>query len=235
MKYVASCSFGKDSLAMLKIIKDKKLPLDEIVFCDIKATDTMSGIFDKHRNFITEMIPKLEAYMGVPVKTVCSDLTFEKQFYTEKGPRAKHPGIYGFPMTLKAWCNDRLKMRPVDKYFKEIGEHVRYIGIAYDEPERYARLEENEKAPLYDYEITEAQAFEICEELGWKSPIYEDFTRDGCWFCPKQSLKSLRTVYEKYPHYWEILKKWQKDSAIPFRPNMTIFDLDEKFKKEKNK
>ncbi|HBG8604073.1 TPA: phosphoadenosine phosphosulfate reductase family protein, partial [Clostridioides difficile] len=34
MKYVASFSGGKDSAAMLLLILEKKLPLDEIVFID---------------------------------------------------------------------------------------------------------------------------------------------------------------------------------------------------------
>jgi 3'-phosphoadenosine 5'-phosphosulfate sulfotransferase (PAPS reductase)/FAD synthetase len=33
-RYVASVSFGKDSLAMLLLILEKKLPLDEVVFYD---------------------------------------------------------------------------------------------------------------------------------------------------------------------------------------------------------
>lgn len=32
MKYVASCSFGKDSLAMVLRILEENLPLDEVVF-----------------------------------------------------------------------------------------------------------------------------------------------------------------------------------------------------------
>ena len=34
MKYIASVSFGKDSLAMLLKIIDEKLPLDEVLFYD---------------------------------------------------------------------------------------------------------------------------------------------------------------------------------------------------------
>ena len=34
MKYIASVSFGKDSLAMLLLIIKNKLPLDEVVFYD---------------------------------------------------------------------------------------------------------------------------------------------------------------------------------------------------------
>lgn len=233
MKYIASVSFGKDSLAMLKIIKDKQLPLDEIVFCDIKANKQMSGLFPEQEQFINKMIPIIEKYMKVPIKVIRSEITFEEQFYTKKGKRAKVPNsIYGFPMTICAWCNDRLKMKPIDKYYKAQGEHIRYIGIAYDEPKRYARLEENEIAPLFDNKITEEMAFNICEQLDWVSPIYDNFKRDGCWFCPKQSIKSLKKIYLKYPDLWKILRQWQKDSPVPFKPNMTIFDLEKKFKEE---
>lgn len=34
MKYIASVSFGKDSLAMLLLLIEKKCPLDEVVFYD---------------------------------------------------------------------------------------------------------------------------------------------------------------------------------------------------------
>lgn len=34
MKHIASVSFGKDSLAMLLLILEKNMPLDEVVFYD---------------------------------------------------------------------------------------------------------------------------------------------------------------------------------------------------------
>ena len=34
MKFIASCSFGKDSLAMVLKILEKKIPLDEVIFFD---------------------------------------------------------------------------------------------------------------------------------------------------------------------------------------------------------
>lgn len=34
MKYIASVSFGKDSLAMLLKLVENKMPLDEVVFYD---------------------------------------------------------------------------------------------------------------------------------------------------------------------------------------------------------
>lgn len=41
MEYIASISYGKDSLAMLEVIHLHNLPLDRIVHVEIKATDTI--------------------------------------------------------------------------------------------------------------------------------------------------------------------------------------------------
>lgn len=36
LKYIANCSFGKDSLAQIIKIKELGLPLDEVIYCDIR-------------------------------------------------------------------------------------------------------------------------------------------------------------------------------------------------------
>ena len=43
MKYIASCSFGKDSLAMILTIIEHSLPLDEVVYCEVMYDNTTSG------------------------------------------------------------------------------------------------------------------------------------------------------------------------------------------------
>lgn len=50
MKYIASCSFGKDSLAMLIKIKELGMPLDEVIYCDIRFDDTLVGKHLKWQN-----------------------------------------------------------------------------------------------------------------------------------------------------------------------------------------
>lgn len=41
MEYIASISYGKDSLAMLEVIRQNGLPLDRIVTVDVMATPTI--------------------------------------------------------------------------------------------------------------------------------------------------------------------------------------------------
>ena len=65
--------------------------------------------------------------------------------------------------------------------------------------------------------------------------LYEDFDRVSCWCCPLQPLKSLRTLYHKYPELWEKLKAMDKKAAYSFKPNYSVEQLEERFKKEDEK
>lgn len=70
MKYIASCSFGKDSLAMIMTIVRQGLPLDEILYCRVMFDDSLSGEYPEHEDFIhNTAIPKLEK-MGLKVTII---------------------------------------------------------------------------------------------------------------------------------------------------------------------
>lgn len=236
-KYIASCSFGKDSLAMIIKIKELGMPLDEVIYCDIRFDDkSLSGETPEMREFIPKAEKILKETFNIEVKRITSKKSFKEQFYTIK-KRGKHIGDnYGFPYTIGAWCNSRLKIEPIREYLKQFkGEKIiQYVGIAYDEPKRYERLNhETHIAPLYDLKITEKEALDICKKYDLLSPIYETSLRGGCWFCPKQRLSQLRRLYTEHRDLWDILKKMEKDSFNTFRPNTTIEQLEERFKNEK--
>ena len=235
-KYVASISFGKDSLAMLIKIKELGMPLDEVIYCDIRFDEDISGEMPKMAEFIPKAKKILKEKYGITVRHLTYKKTFKEQFYTIK-QRGKHIGDnYGFPFVIGAWCNSRLKMEPIKAYLREQTEPIiQYVGIAYDELKRYERLDhETHIAPLYDLKITEKEAMEICREAGLLSPIYEDSFRGGCWFCPKQRLSQLEFLYNTYPELWSILKGMEKDSHNTFKPNHTLAELEEKFKNSSN-
>ena len=233
MKYVASLSFGKDSMAMLIKIKELGLPLDEVIYVDIMFDDDTSGETPEMASFITKAEKILKEKFNVEV-THLRGVTFKEQFYKIK-QRGKHVGDnYGFPYTIGAWCNDRLKMQPIKEYMRRQKEQIiQYVGIAYDEPERYERLNhETHIAPLYDLKITEKEAMEICEKYDLLSPIYKTSFRGGCWFCPKQRLSQLKWLYQEHNDLWNTLRNMEKDSFNTFKPNTTLKDLEERFKNE---
>lgn len=63
MKHVASCSFGKDSLATVILAREHGEPLDEVVYCEVMFDQDVSGEVPEHRDFIYNVaIPKLKSW-----------------------------------------------------------------------------------------------------------------------------------------------------------------------------
>ena len=235
MKHIVSFSGGKDSTAMLLKMIEKNMQIDEIVYFEVMATKNLGAEYPEMYLFLDQIDKYLIKTINKKITRIKTKISFEEQFYKIK-QKNKHKGeIYGFPYTISAWCNDRLKMRAINEYYKKQGEHIRYIGIAYDEPKRLAKLQENARAPLEEWKMTEKDCLEYIKKKGLYNPLYDKFKRLGCWFCVKQNLDSLRILRKDYPELWEMLLKWQKDSKIPFRPDYSVKELEEKFKKEEEK
>ncbi len=183
--YILSLSFGKDSMALLIKIKEMNLPVDEVIFCDIKFSDEISG----EMPLMAEWIPTAEKILlekfNIKVTHLTAKKNFIQQFYTIKR-KGKHIGDnYGFPYVIRAWCNGRLKLDPIKNYLKTINSPiVEYIGIAKDEPKRLTRYKELETdnhkyITLADFDISEEETFNICKEYDLLSPIYSSSFRGG--------------------------------------------------------
>ena len=76
MKHIASCSFGKDSVATVLLALEHGEPLDEAVYCEVMFDKDISGEVPEHRDFIyTRGIPALER-MGVKVTVLRGEKTY---------------------------------------------------------------------------------------------------------------------------------------------------------------
>ena len=100
MKYIASCSFGKDSLAMILTIIEHGLPLDEVVYREVMFDDTISGEYPEHADFIhNKAIPILELVYGLKVTVLRADTDYKEQFYRPRTKRRTHwPSKGAFPL-----------------------------------------------------------------------------------------------------------------------------------------
>lgn len=231
MKYIASCSFGKDSLAQIIKIKELGLPLDDVIYCEVWFDNETNGEHPLLYNWINTAESILQKEFGIKVKHIKAEKSYVDYFYQIKQKGKNIGNIYGFPYIVGTWCNDRLKTSVIDKYIKSKKDNItQYIGIAYDEPKRYLRLKNKEtskikySAVLYENKITENEAFEICKKYKLVSPHYKTSNRGGCWFCNKQGLKTLKELCLNYPELYNRLIELQKDSRLEFKPN---FDLKE--------
>lgn len=226
MRYIASVSFGKDSLAMLLKLIEKKYPLDEVVFYDTgmefgaiyHIRDKVKVLLEKNNIKFTELHPQCP---------------FEyKMFYmvVNKGKPNEHKGY--------SWCGGRCrwgtteKLKVLEKYCKNC---VEYVGIAADETKRLNKKRNGIKIfPLADWNMTESDCLQYCYKMGydWKEEGIELYTildRVSCWCCGNKNLKELYNYYLYLPKYWDRLYEMQKRTNRPFKNNYTIQQLEDKF------
>lgn len=254
LEYIASLSYGKDSLYMLEIIYKNGLPLDRIVHAEIMATPTIHADLPPMVEFKKKADALILEKYGIVVEHIKAPVSYEELFYKIKNSKRTKPKnigkIYGFPYVMGAWCTSGLKRSVLGK-FKKKNIH-QYIGYAIDEKkkERQEKIQLyllgqsdfNGSYPLVDYNVTEDECFNWCKENGLLSPVYETSTRGGCWFCHNSTLQTLYNLKVNYPDYWKLLLKWDSDSPTSFKSDgTTINDLNKRFeagfvyKKEYNK
>lgn len=229
MKYIASISFGKDSLAMLLRLIEENKPLDEVVFYDTGME------FECIYNLRNRILPLLEVhnikYTELKPKETFLYTMFEKQVKKRNGTIGK-----GY-----SWCGGRCRWGTTEK-LKAIEKHCKgnyeYVGIAYDEQNRLSKERKGNKLfPLAEWEMTEKDCLEYCYNKGynWNEDgieLYSILNRVSCWCCCNKNLKELENYYKYLPKYWNKLKELQSKTDRPMKYNKyTVFDLENKFKK----
>lgn len=244
MKYFASCSFGKDSIASVILAHENNEPLDTIIYSRIMY-DTEKGIsgeVPEHEDFINRCaIPWFEKW-GYEVVTVQSPKDYKWNF-NKVVTRSKIPERIGkkrgFPLCGRCAINRDSKLPPIKHYYRDNGHTgiMEYLGIAIDEPKRLMKLHENNRVSLLEkYQYTEQMAKEKCEQYGLLSPIYEFSDRGGCWFCPNSSDKQLQHIRENHPQLWGDLLELAEDNFLitqKFNRANTLQEIDQRLARMK--
>ena len=235
MYYIASCSFGKDSLAMvLRLIEEDK-PLDEVVFYDTGME------FQAIYNIRDKLLPLL-AGKGIKYTELKPKVNMEEMMtsYPINGLNGVHYG-YG-------WCGGAYrrgtgeKLSALEKYQKD---KIAYCGIAADEEKRLLKKRKgNVRFPLAEWGMTEKDCLEYCHEKGyfWEEngiELYSILDRVSCWCCGNKNKKELYNIYRYLPQYWERLKDLQSKIDRPMKKFCNkkygeygnVFDMEKVFEK----
>lgn len=227
MKYIASVSFGKDSLAMLLMLLEKNMPLDEVVFYDTGMEfQAIYNIRDKIKILLQE-----ENIKFVELKP---EYDFEYKMFDK--PVKKRNGTIGKGYS---WCGGVCrwgttdKLRAIEKYTQG---NYEYIGIASDEIKRINKeRKQNKIMPLVQWGMTEIDCLNYCYEKGYNwlengIDLYSILDRVSCWCCANKNLKELKNYYLYLPNYWRKLKYLQCMTDRNMKGKYSVFDLEKKFK-----
>lgn len=233
MKFIASCSFGKDSLAMVLKLLELNYPLDEVVYFDIGVE------FDSIRTNAERIKPILEAHK---VKfTVLKPSDTFLYTMTEKLVKKRN----GEVQNGYKWCGGcarwgtTLKLDAISKHNKTYGDEViiEYVGVAADERNRINRQRNGNRVkiyPLVEWEMTEKDCLEYCYSHGWHwsengYELYDLLDRVSCKYCRNKNLKELRNIYHFMPDVWQELKDLQDKVQMPYKDGKTIHDFETRF------
>lgn len=185
MKHIVSLSGGKDSTAMLLMMLEKNMQVDEIFFCDTGME------FPEMYEHLEKLNSYIKANFNKEITFLSSEKSFEHYMFHHKRTRGKHINTvgYGWANHLVRWCTSNLKRDVIRKYLKG-KEYILYIGIAADEPKRHERAELNVRHPLFEWGVTERQALSFCYEHGFDWGVLRTFTQNVLLVLPSTISKS---------------------------------------------
>jgi 3'-phosphoadenosine 5'-phosphosulfate sulfotransferase (PAPS reductase)/FAD synthetase len=244
MKYIATISFGKDSVAMVDLLLKNNYPLDYIIFADTFAE------FKE----VYEYKKKIEKYLkekyNKKVITIQPDTTFEEWvFGVVRKKNAKKKGyIRGIP-TINTPCywKREAKVKPTERWIKEnIKDDYRmYLGYTTDEIKRIQKDDKYLYPLIYDFKMSEKDCLEYTKKINLYNPLYDYFNRTGCSFCPYQKKKSMYQIYKHFPETWEYMK-WIEKRLLEYKErgrkvinpywfvgNKSIKEIEEEFNQNK--
>ncbi len=218
MNYIASVSFGKDSLAMLLNLIDKGYKLDEVVFYDTgmefqaiyDIRDEVKIILETINIKYTELKPEIHF-----TEKMLNIIVHKRDGTIQKG--------YGLCGGKCRWGTTE-KNITISKYLKQqYGEDYKeYIGIASDETKRIEQERTMHKLlPLVDWKMTEKDCLNYCYDKGlyWEENgirLYDILDRVSCWCCGNKNKTELENMRIYLPEYYlkriELLKQIKKNN-----------------------
>ncbi len=229
-RYIASVSFGKDSLAMLLLILETGQPLTEVAFFDTGME--FRAIYDTRNRVKSMLADKCIPYIELtPPRPFLHDMLYREKI--------KRDGTVAYG---DGWCGGAcrwgtyIKQRIINDH--TAGSHV-YVGIASDEKSRLINLEPNKSSPIAEAGMTESDCLQYCYDRGffWEENgirLYDVLDRVSCWCCKNKNLKELRNIYWNLPEYWNKLCELQKSINTPMKGDgKSVFDLERRFILEK--
>lgn len=245
--HALSLSGGKDSTAMLLLMLEEQEPIDCVLFADTGME------FPEMNHHMLKLDALLYRERGIHITTLRHPHGFEwlmfdvplsrKKFIDRRLQKGLPPVGYGWCNMGIRWCTSLLKTNLLDTEINRLKKEknaLHHIGIAADEAHR-CRNDPQNRYPLAEWGITEAQALRICYDRGFDfGGLYEIYHRVSCWCCPLKRIDELRKLRVHHPQLWARLRDMDNrakavfgsSSLGQFKKDWSVEQLEERFARE---
>ena len=226
---------------------EKEMPID----CVLYADTTME--FPEMEAHIAKLDEHLYRERGIHITTLRHPHGFEWLMFDvpQQQKRAIERRIangqplngYGWPGIKSRWCTGQLKTHLLDKAVDQLKKErnaLHHIGIAADEAHRCKDDPQN-RYPLVEWKITEAQALQICYSRGFDfGGLYDIYHRASCWCCPLQRIDELWKLRTHHPELWARLREMDNRARAmfgssplgQFKKDWSVERLEKRFARE---
>lgn len=214
MVVFANLSGGRDSSAMVVNWLECGLILDYILFCDTGYE------FPEMYEYIDKLDDYLRKEFGKEITRIDSSKVIEDWAFNLPITKGERKGMLrGLPRTLgRDYCTRESKIVPSKEFVKKHGAGQRFgnkvlIGYTKNEVDN-GRVSNLDYAiceyPLHKWGWNEKEVTDFLRKRGIANPLYEKFSRTGCFFCPKQNNHSYFMLYKHFPKQWQTMKEWEQ-------------------------
>jgi hypothetical protein len=201
-KHLLGLSGGKDSAALAIYMRDTHPNLD----IDYFFTDTGCELAE-----VYEFLSNLEAYLGKSILRLGADKNFD--YYL----RDKNNYL---PSQLARWCTVDMKIKPFERYIKQLFNEngydkiISYVALRADEPERMGMVTKDKrvevKFPFKEDNLDKQDVEEILNNSVGFPKYYDWRSRSGCYFCFYQRKIEWVGLLENHPDLYEKAAKYEK-------------------------
>jgi len=201
-KEIVVCfSGGKDSTAMLLRMMELEERIDYIIFADTGFE--YPELYD--------YIKRIEKVIGREIIILKPKKSFDEWFFGKLVSGKNEGKMRGFPFYLGAcyWMRES-KYNTVRDFCKG-KDVIKCYGIASDEENRVQK-EKNLRYPLIEWGWTEQDCVNYLNKKKLLNPLYINFKRLGCYFCPKQKDYFLWLTWKNYPELWKKIKYYEEEN-----------------------
>lgn len=245
--HAVSLSGGKDSSYLLLRMIELGMPIDAVISADTGME------FPEMYDHLAKLDDHLYRERGIHITTLRHPKGFEYLMFDE--PKQKPSALErrarlgvppygnGWPGIRVRWCTGQLKTHLISKEVNRLKAEknaLHYVGIAADEAWRC----KNERYPLVEWGVTEAEALQGCYDRGFDfGGLYEIYHRCSCWCCPFQRIDELRKLRVNHPELWARLRRLDNRARAQFgagplgqfKKDWSAERLEERFAREEAK